>query len=409
MVAALTILAVNGIQKSLSREIDLLTSAGHVIHHAQSGAEALERAIAEQPDCILIDLMLPDMDGLKLCHNIKQHPACKDIRVIFVSSKPYALDRKRALEMGADGYLQRPMTPEQFQQKLTKALDDKVELNFWGVRGTLPVSGQNYLRYGGNTSCVSMEFARGQFLIFDAGSGIKQLSDKLDTENRSNFHSRIFISHPHWDHINALPFFAPLYQQGNEFEILGASHGDISMRELIAGQMDGIYFPVNLNQFAARVYFRNLCEQTIEFDDIRVSTMLLNHPGYCLGYRVDYRGRSLCYMTDNEIFPKDSAHYDPVYRKKLINFVEGADVLIMDTTYTNEEYKEHTGWGHSCVQEVVDVAHEAKAKLLCLVHHDPAQDDNAIDAKLEQASLRLRELESDTRVSAPAESTTIRL
>ena len=253
-----------------------------------------------------------------------------------------------------------------------------------------------------------MEFARGQFLIFDAGSGIKQL-DRLAQENRTNFHARIFVSHPHWDHINALPFFAPLYQQGNEFEILGASHGDLSMRELIAGQMDGIYFPVNINQFAARVYFRNLCEQTIEFDDIKVSTMLLNHPGYCLGYRVDYRGRSICYMTDNEIFPKDSPHYDPVYRAKLINFVRGADTLIMDTTYTDEEYLEHVGWGHSCVREVVDVAHEAEAKNLCIFHHDPAQDDDAVDRKLEQAKARIRELESNTEVTAPSEGSSIRL
>ncbi len=407
MVAALTILAVNGIQKSLAREIDLLASAGHIISHAETGAEALERSIAEKPDCVLIDLMLPDMDGLKLCHHIKNHPACEGIRVVFVSSKPYALDRKRALEMGADGYLQRPMTPEQFQFELTKALDDKVELSYWGVRGTLPVSGPDSLRYGGNTSCISMEFARGQFLIFDAGSGIKQLSDRLAQENRANFHARIFVSHPHWDHINALPFFSPLYQQGNEFEILGASHGDLSMRELIAGQMDGIYFPVNINQFAARVYFRNLCEETIEFDDIKVSTMLLNHPGYCLGYRVDYRGRSLCYMTDNEIFPKDSPYYDPVYRNKLVNFMQGADTVIMDTTYTNEEYKSHTGWGHSCVQEVVNVSHEAEVKELCLFHHDPAQNDDAIDLKLEQAVGRLQELQSHTKVSAPCENTTV--
>ena len=179
------------------------------------------------------------------------------------------------------------------------------------------------------------------------------------------------------------------------------------MRELIAGQMDGIYFPVNLNQFAARVYFRNLCEETVEFDGIKVSTMLLNHPGYCLGYRVDYRDRSFCYITDNELFPKDSQHFDPVYRNKLIQFIKGADTLIMDTTYSDEEYPAHTGWGHSCVREVVDVAHEAQAKQLCLFHHDPAQTDADIDHKLGQAQARLRELESSTEVIAPSENTTL--
>ena len=153
--------------------------------------------------------------------------------------------------------------------------------------------------------------------------------------------------------------------------------------------------------------FVNCNEEAVEFDDIKVSTMLLNHPGYCLGYRVDYRGRSLCYMTDNEIFPKDSPYYDPVYRNKLVNFVQGADTVIMDTTYTNEEYESHIGWGHSCVQEVVNVAHEAEAKELCLFHHDPAQNDDAIDRKLEQAVGRLQELQSHTKVSAPSENTTV--
>jgi len=405
----LRIFAVNGVQETLSREIDLLQSAGHDVSHARSGPEALERTISEKPDCILIDLMLPDMDGLGLCRQIKHHPACKDVKVVFVSSKPYALDRKRAFAMGADGYIMRPLTPETFIGELKRALEDKIELNFWGVRGTLPVPGPDSLKYGGNTSCVSLEFARGQFFVFDAGTGIKQLADHLSHSTRHSLDGKIFISHPHWDHINALPFFSPLYTQGNEFEILGASHGDVTVRELISGQMDGIYFPINLNQFAARVYFRNLAEQTIEFGDIRVSTMLLNHPGACLGYRVDYRGRSVCYLTDNELYPKNSDHYNQPYRKKLIEFIRGTDALITDTTYTDKEYETHMHWGHSCVSEVVDVAHQAEVKNLYLFHHDPSQNDDAIDRKAESAQRLLKELGSSTRCLAPAERTTVLL
>ena len=405
----LRIFAVNGVQETLAREIDLLQSAGHNVSHARSGPEALERTISEKPDCVLIDLMLPDMDGLGLCKRIKTHPACQDVKVVFVSSKPYALDRKRAFEMGADGYIMRPLTPESFIGELKRALEDKIEMNFWGVRGTLPVPGPDSLKYGGNTSCVSLEFAKGQFFVFDAGTGIKQLSDQLSQNNRSGLDAKIFISHPHWDHINALPFFQPLYTQGNEFEILGASHGDVTVRELISGQMDGIYFPINLNQFAARVYFRNLTEQTLEFGDIQVRTMLLNHPGACLGYRVDYKDRSICYVTDNELYPEGSTHYNKLYRDKLVEFIRETDALIIDTTYTDKEYETHMHWGHSCVSEVVDIAHKAQVKNLYLFHHDPSQNDNAIDQKAESAQRLLKELGSSTRCMAPAERTTVLL
>jgi phosphoribosyl 1,2-cyclic phosphodiesterase len=186
-----------------------------------------------------------------------------------------------------------------------------LELTFWGVRGTLPVANQRAYRYGGNTSCVTLEFPKGQLFIFDAGTGIKELSDALMKQNRRNIAASIFISHPHWDHINALPFFAPLYARGNAFEILGAAHVHKTMEELISAQMDDVYFPITMKEFGAQIKFRDLNEEQIEVEGISVCTMLLSHPGNCLGYRIDYNGRSVCYVTDNELFcPNPSSTTD---------------------------------------------------------------------------------------------------
>jgi phosphoribosyl 1,2-cyclic phosphodiesterase len=280
---------------------------------------------------------------------------------------------------------------------------DKILVGFWGVRGTLPVPGEQSVIYGGNTSCISIEFPRGSFLVFDAGTGIKVLSDRLMARQDAPREMKIFISHPHWDHINALPFFVPLYVQGNDIEIWGSSHGDITMEEMISGQMDGIHFPINTKEFSARVQFRELKEEQVDIDGITIQTMLLNHPGHCLGYRISYRERSICYITDNELFPEGNPYYNEFYVEQLTEFISGADMLITDSTYTNEEYPAKIGWGHSSIDQVVKLADRANVKSLFLFHHDPGQTDRDIAAKLETANDMLREMGSATKCIVPRE------
>lgn len=173
--------------------------------------------------------------------------------------------------------------------------------------------------------------------------------------------------------------------------------------------MDDIYFPITIKEFGARVFFKNLKEEAFDIDGIGVKTMLLSHPGYCLGYRIDYDGRSICYITDNELYLPDSGNYNDHYVKKLIDFVQGADALITDCTYTDEEYETKMGWGHYCIGQVVDVAHAAEVKTLYLFHHDPDQDDDAIDAKFRMAQQALKRLGSKTACVAPAETNSFRL
>ena len=143
---------------------------------------------------------------------------------------------ERSYTFGAHGFIPKPVNPETFIDRINRILDDRIDMKFWGVRGTLPVSGDKSLKYGGNTSCMTLEFPREQFFIFDCGSGIKNLGDSLVAQKRKDIHAKIFISHPHWDHINAIPFFSPLYMQGNDFEVLGANQSDITMREMVSAQ-----------------------------------------------------------------------------------------------------------------------------------------------------------------------------
>ena len=388
---------------------EILEAAGHsVVSNIDSG-KAIAEIISQKPDFVIADLMMPGMDGLVLCKELRSRKELSDTKIVIVSAKAYDYDRKRAKEFGADGFIARPLRRETFIEKVNRIHEDKIELTFWGVRGTLPVPGQGSLKYGGNTSCVSMEFSKDQLFIFDAGTGIKVLSDHLMAQQRNRIEAEIFISHPHWDHINALPFFAPLYIPGSKLKFHGASHGNFSMEELISSQMDGVYFPITIQDFAANVSFNDLKEETFEVNGISIKTMLLSHPGYCLGYRVEYRGRSICYITDNELFMESSPHHDPGYVKKLISFINGTEVLITDCTYTDAEYESKIGWSHSSIGTVVDLAHRAEVKGLYLFHHDPDQNDDDIDAKLDTATSLLLEMKSKTKVLAPKEGLTIKV
>ncbi len=381
----------------------LLEGAGHRVTSETDSEKALAAIEAARPDCLLVDLMMPGKDGLTMCKEVREQALLADTRLIVVSAKSYEFDRKRALKSGADGFIQKPISAETFVAELERIVTDRIETTFWGVRGTLPVPGPQTLRYGGNTSCLTLEFARGPFFIFDAGSGIKALSDHLLATGRSRVEGRIFISHPHWDHINALPFFVPLYLTGCEFEILGLNQGGMPVREMISAQMDGIYFPITIREFGARVYFRDLQEGQYEIDGISVRTMLLSHPGACLGYRIDYGGRSLCYVTDNELYLPEAPQHNERYEATLADFVRGTDALITDTTYTDEEYLGKVDWGHSSVGRVVELAHRAEVQTLYLFHHDPDQDDDAIDQKGEATLARLDELGSATKLKVPTE------
>ncbi|PPR25494.1 MAG: Alkaline phosphatase synthesis transcriptional regulatory protein PhoP [Alphaproteobacteria bacterium MarineAlpha10_Bin3] len=394
-------------QDIIDLETALLAKEGHEVISLIKSDNALQVIQQEQPDCVLSDIMMPDIDGMMLLKQIRDDKSLDDIKVVLVTGRSFAFDRRQAMKLGADGFIGKPLDIATFAETVIEIIVDEIEMTFWGVRGTLPVPGPKTLKYGGNTSCMTLQFAKGQFFVFDAGTGIKALSNHLMATRDGKLNAKIFISHPHWDHINALPYFAPLYIPGNEFEILGAAHASISLRDLISSQMDDVYFPITMKDFGSHVEFRELGQGAFDVDGIAVKTMLLSHPGNCLGYRIDYKGRSICYITDNELFLPESPSYYPNYGNNLASFIEGSDALITDCTYSDAEYASKVGWGHSCISRVVALAHRANIRVLYLAHHDPDQDDDAIDGKFESAKKYMRDLNSSTDVLAPAESLTV--
>ena len=387
----------------------VLEEAGHAVKPFGSSVQALREIPVERPDCLISDVIMPEMDGFELCREVRKRPDLASIKIIMCTSKSYDFDRRRAKELGADGYIVKPLQRDTLMRQVNEILSESVTVSYWGVHGTLPVCGPGSLRYGGNTPCVSVEISGEPLFIFDCGSGIKQLSDSLAAAKVQRLSARIFISHTHWDHINTIPFFGPLYVRGNQIELFGPYQGDLTIERAIAAQMESVYFPVTIREFGARLLFRDLREEAIDFGQVRVESILLKHPGYCLGYKLTCFGRTVCYITDNELYLKSDPRYDLPYVERLAHFVRDADVLITDTTYRDHEYPSKVDWGHSCVSEVADLAARANVKRLHLFHHDPDQTDDDIDLKLKEMREALFKLGADVQCDAPAEKTKLTL
>ncbi len=385
----------------------LLEKAGHTVVSNESSQQALKEIPAERPDCVITDLMMPEMDGFELCRELRRRPDLQSMKIIVLSAKSYDFDRRRARELGADGYIVKPIATDTLLASIDEFVSEKVTLTYWGVHGTMPVPGPGTLRRGGNTPCVSIEIGGEPLYIFDCGSGIKQLSDQIMRSGQQRFSGRIFISHTHWDHINTVPFFAPLYIRGNQVEIYGPYQGDLTIARAIAAQMEGVYFPVTIREFGAHLVFRDLREETLDFGLVKIDTMLLKHPGSCLGYRVRCHGRTLCYITDNELYLPSDPRRDQRYLDRLTEWVRGADLLVTDTTYRDHEYPSKVDWGHSCVSEVADLAVRAQVKRLHLFHHDPDQSDDDIDRKLDEARVHISRLGGNVECDAPAEKSKV--
>ncbi|HRI50084.1 MAG TPA: response regulator [Pseudomonadota bacterium] len=381
----------------------MLEEAGHSVDCCQSSLRALREIQLRQPDCVITDIIMPEMDGFELCWELRRLPSLAELKIIICTSKAYDFDRRRAKELGANGYIIKPIDKESLVRSVADILSEQVTVHYWGVHGTLPTPGTPWLRYGGNTPCISLTVSGEPLYIFDCGSGIKQLSDHLIATKVQRLSARVFITHTHWDHINSLPFFAPLYVRGNQIEVFGPYQGDLTIERAIAAQMESVYFPVTIREFGARLIFRDLRGESLTFGSVKVDTILLKHPGYCLGYRLTCHGRSVCYVTDNELYLPTDPRYDLAYVERLANFVRGADVLITDTTYRDHEYATKVDWGHSCVSQVADLAARAEVKRLHIFHHDPDQTDNDIDCKLNETREALARLGAKIECDAPAE------
>ncbi len=281
-----------------------------------------------------------------------------------------------------------------------------VRVQFWGARGSIAKPGPSTARYGGNTSCIEARSARGTLVVVDCGTGGHSLGQNLVSAGAEGVRGHILISHTHWDHIQGIPFFAPLFVPGNEWDIYGPKGLGQSLREALAGQMQYTYFPVPLDQCGATIRYHDLVEGTFDIDDIKVSTRYLNHPALTLGYRLEADGVAVVYACDHEPHSRKLAtcHADITGQDlRHAEFVNRADLLIHDAQYTAEEYPAKVGWGHSTVEYVVNLGQFAQVKKVALTHHDPLRDDDAIDRLVANIRAKLRENASSLDVFAAVE------
>jgi len=431
-----TVLLIEDDDESRRATSELFAREKWTVLEAGDGEAGINLALKHRPEVILCDLLMPKANGFQVCRAIRQQ--LQPTKIIVISGRDYGVDRTSALEAGADEYLVKPITWEILSSSIERILADlprkpldaldgvefhtpATRLKLWGVRGSIPVPGPSTVRYGGNTSCVEIR-ADGEIIVLDAGSGIRILGMSLEQEfGERPVKLTLLITHTHWDHIQGLPFFLPAYNQKNQIRVLGYEGARVGLATILAGQMETPFFPVSLRDLPSNIAIEELKEMDFSIGKVRVQSKFANHPGICAGYRLTTSGGSIAYFPDNEPYEllklhvadrdqtsvNDAREYAKMERIKLVEFLHGCDVLILDAQYTDEEYEQHIGWGHGSLSRVVSLALEAKVRKLILFHHDPAHNDEKIDEMLEGARMLVVESGQALEVEAGREGAEI--
>jgi phosphoribosyl 1,2-cyclic phosphodiesterase len=287
-------------------------------------------------------------------------------------------------------------------------MGDDVKIRFWGVRGSIPSPGPKTIRYGGNTTCIEVETDDGQTIILDAGTGIHALAQSL--LKKLPLSCSIFLTHTHWDHIQGLPFFIPIFIPMNQIKIYGAFDPVLQrdIRDVLSRQMEYCYFPVREAELKADLHYSSLAEgQTLEIGSAKVTNIIMNHTVINFGYRIECNGKSVFFTGDHEplyniYHPGDDyfEEYENLITQKnalLADFIGGVDMLIADSAYTEQEYPAKKGWGHGTYDKCREMAAKAGAKALYFTHHEPQRSDEELD----DIQARLNKTYSDVPAAVP--------
>ena len=282
---------------------------------------------------------------------------------------------------------------------MSAASGSSTRLKLWGVRGSIPVPGSATVRYGGNTTCAEVR-ADGEIIVLDAGSGIRELGLALENEfGDQPINLSLLITHVHWDHIQGFPFFVPSYNDKNQVQIFGYDGADSGLGEILKGQMATPFFPVALYDLPGKIKIERLEAMDFKIGNVHVRAKFMNHPGVCVGYRIFTSKGSIAFLPDHEPYdafklhsarshllsPEQTRKRAGEERAELVKFLQGSDILILDTQYTDEEYQAHVGWGHGSLSTAVSLALDASVRKLILFHHDPTHDDDMIDKMVQTA------------------------
>jgi phosphoribosyl 1,2-cyclic phosphodiesterase len=290
-------------------------------------------------------------------------------------------------------------------------------VKFWGTRGSIPTPGNVAKKYGGNTSCVEIRCDESLF-ICDGGTGLRELGLDLLRRQQSSITGHLFFSHTHWDHIQGFPFFTPAYLSKNTFHVYGTAEGDRRTYELLSGQMRSVeYFPVDFAELKANIVASHIDGGKRLIDGVRVSFYEQEHPGRSWAYSFQKDGVKIVFATDNEIdlAMKDEqrvlADLDAPRKipRALVDFVRGADLLVADGQYFDEEYPTKVGWGHPRATTVVDLALQAGVAQLAIFHHDPMHSDVDVDRKIVLCKERALKASKDLVVFGAREGLELRI
>lgn len=419
----------------------LLSGRGWQVFEADSGDHGLELASKHRPLVIICDLLMPHGNGYHVIRGIREsRSGIARSRIIVTTASTYGADRDTALSAGADNYLVKPIiasdlfkildedlhkveSPTQDESAAKNSESGSTKLRFWGVRGSLPTPGPTTVHYGGNTSCVEIR-ADEEIIVLDAGTGIRALGASLAREFEGQpMHLTLLLTHTHWDHIQGFPFFAPAYNPKNIVRVYAYEGARKGLEATLSSQMESPYFPISFHQMPGNITIQELKGLSFKIGSVKVEAAFSNHPGICVGYRVFTSHGSIVYMPDNELFERlkaqgtsQSAENFPEAQsfakhqdQKLIDFVKGADVLILDSQYDETEYLERIGWGHSCVDDSVALAVAADVKQFYLFHHDPDHDDDWISMFVSRGRELAERLGGGTQINAAREGDLIEL
>jgi len=279
-----------------------------------------------------------------------------------------------------------------------------MKIKFWGARGSIPVSGRQYIKYGGSTTCVEVRSKKNELIIVDAGSGIRLLGKELLKNKHLNFN--MLFTHSHWDHVLGFPFFAPIYNKKTHIRIMGCSFSSDPVREIIAKTMQPPGFPVKFEEISARFEFASLCAGGCDIAGLQVLPIELSHPNNGLGYKFSEGGRTFTFLTDNEL---GFVHPGGKKPEEYAEFARGSDLLVHDADYLPEEYPRRRTWGHSTWEQALELALGAGVRSLGLFHHNQDRFDAAVDRVVAECTRRARKAGSKLKCFAVREGQEVKL
>jgi len=389
----------------------------YVFAVASCGEEVLEKIGEFKPHLVFIDLLLPEMHGIELLKRIRKSPASEGLGVILSSNNSMIQNVTAAIKEGVDYFLPKPFelpflyilfdrffegtlmpdssspqeTPKTEEHPIyePKAHDRNSYIKFWGTRGSNPVSGHEFIRFGGNTACLEVRHGE-DMLIIDAGSGIRPFGEILDKEKQKTIH--IFLSHTHWDHVTGFPFFDPIYDPDVQIVIWSPVGFEKPTRELFTDMLALAYFPVRLEDIRAKISFNDLRDgHPVSIGDITIDSHYAFHPGATLCFKIHVGGKTYGYVTDNEMFMGYHGNPNAIGKDhtliqshaNIIDFFKGCDTLIHEAQYTPLEYQRRVGWGHSSIPNATILCKYAEIKDWIVTHHDPKNTDSDLLDKLQ--------------------------